>query len=315
MSNKVSLKGRTARHMVRLYNHFPGIGKKAQTGELRKVLTEKENDWVVPEGLKLNVIELDNCTMELLTSPESQEAVANEDYVEIEATSGILLHIHGGGYYNTLHNGYRDMAALYHNLSDGLDVLSLDYRVAPDNPYPAAFEDAISAYKWILDNDYDENEIYIAGDSAGGGLTLALSLYLRDHNMPLPKKIITMSAWTDLTKSGDSYDKNFWKDPVFGGSKKSLVYMEGYYKDNDPSIPYISPINGDYKGFPPMLMQVGELEMLLNDTTDLANKAKEAGVDVTVHIYPGMFHDFQMGLYYYPESEAAWEEIKTFLNS
>ncbi len=315
MNEKVSLKGRTARHIVRLYNHLPGIGKKAQSGELRKRLSEKEKEWAVPEGLKLNTITLDNCTMELLSSGENADITPNEDYVDIESTSGVILQLHGGGYYNTLHNGYRDMAALYNNLSEGLDVLSLDYRVAPEDPYPAALEDAVAAYNWILANDYDIDEIYIAGDSAGGGLTLALTMYLRDHNMPLPKKIITMSAWTDLTKSGESYDTNYKIDPVFGGSKETLVYLEGYYKDNDPKDPYISPINGDYRGFPPMLMQVGELEMLLNDTTDVADKAKAAGVDVTLHVYPGMFHDFQMGLYHYPESESAWEEIKTFLNT
>ena len=316
MSDRVSLKGRTARRIVRLYNHLPKIGPLAQSGELRKRLSEREKDWQVPEGLKLSIVDLDECNLELLTSVENGVSYADPDsnYEDVEATDGIILHIHGGGYYNKIHNGYRDMAALYHNLSGGLDVASLDYRVAPDNPYPAALIDAVRAYRWIIENGYDPNEIVVCGDSAGGGLTLSLCLYLRDNEMPLPKKIITMSAWTDLTKSGDSYKYNYNLDPVFGGSKDTLVYMDVYYKDNDPTNPYISPINGDFTGFPPMLMQVGELEMLLNDTTDVAAKAKECGVDVKLHVYPGMFHDFQMGLNTYPESESAWEEIKEFLN-
>lgn len=151
------------------------------------------------------------------------------------------------------------------------------------------------------------------GDSAGGGLALALCLYLRDYDIRLPRGIITMSAWTDLTKSGESYQENFEIDPIFGGTKNSLVYKEGYYKDSDPENPYISPINGDYHGFPPMLMQVGEYEMLLSDTLTVAEKARKAGVPVKEHMYNGMFHVFQMGLLLYPEAKEAWIEVGRFI--
>ena len=244
--------------------------------------------------------------MELLSRKEESE---DEETI----SNGIILQLHGGGYYGKLHNTYRDMAGLYNELSKGYDVLSVDYRVAPEHPYPAALEDALTAYQWIIGQGYDKDKLIVAGDSAGGGLALALCLYLRDHDMPLPAGIITMSAWTDLTKSGESYQENFDIDPIFGGMKDSLVYQDGYYKHSNPEIPYISPVNGDYHDFPPMLMQVGEYEMLLSDTKTVAEHARQAGVIVKEHVYPGMFHVFQMGLLLYPEAKEAWIEVGRFI--
>lgn len=300
MEQQISIRGRTARHMVRLANHFPVIGAKAQSGELRKKLNEREKKWECPEHLKCTVIQGEHCNMELLSSKQGRQF-------------GVILQLHGGGYYGKLHNTYRDMAALYNEISKGLDVLSVDYRVAPEYPFPAALEDAVAAYRWILAKGYDTGKVFVAGDSAGGGLALALCLYLRDRGMPMPKGIITMSAWTDLTKSGDSYQENFDIDPMFGGSTDTLVYKEGYFGELDPEYPYISPVNGSYHGFPPMLMQVGEYEMLLSDTVEVARKAREAGVTVKEHIYNGMFHVFQMGFLLYPEAREAWVEAGRFI--
>ncbi len=300
MEQQISIRGRTARHMVRLANHFPVIGAKAQSGELRRKLNEREKKWECPEHLKCTVIRQEHCGMELLVSRQGRQP-------------GVILQLHGGGYYGRLHNTYRDMAALYNEVSRGLDVLSVDYRVAPEYPFPAALEDAVSAYRWILENGYDTGNVFVVGDSAGGGLALALCLYLRDRGMPMPRGIITMSAWTDLTKSGDSYQENFDIDPIFGGSRDTLVYKEGYFGELDPEYPYISPVNGSYHGFPPMLMQVGEYEMLLSDTVEVARKAREAGVTVKEHIYNGMFHVFQMGLLLYPEAREAWVEAGRFI--
>lgn len=302
MAERVSIRGRTARRMVRIANHFPGIGAKAQSGELRRKLNEREKKWECPAHLMLSVIELKNFTMELIAKKDSE-------------ADGIILQLHGGGYYGKLHNTYRDMAALYNEVSKGLDVLTIDYRVAPEYPFPAALEDAVAAYRWILEQKYAKTKIFVAGDSAGGGLALALCLYLRDRGLPLPAGIITMSAWTDLTKSGESYEENFNVDPMFGGSTDTLVYKEGYYGGWNPEYPYISPINGDFHGFPPMLMQVGEYEMLLSDTLKVAQKAREAGVSVKDHMYQGMFHVFQMGLILYPEAREAWVEVGRFLRS
>ena len=123
-----------------------------------------------------------------------------------------------------------------------------------------------------------------------------------------------MSPWTDLTISGESVETNFEKDPLFGKTRDSLLYNKDYLGDNDPTNEYISPLFGNYEGFPPMLIQVGSYEMLLSDSERVADKAKEAGVKVKLSVYEGMFHVFQMAMLLMPESKQAWTEIKRFLN-
>lgn len=302
MEDKVSIRGRTARRMVRFANQFPLWSEKMQSGELRLKLYEREKKWECPKHLELETFEENNVLMEWLKKKET-------------VSEGIILQLHGGGYYGKLRNVYRDMAGMYNEVSNGLDVLSVDYRVAPEFPFPAALEDAIAAYQWILNHNYSLDKVFVAGDSAGGGLALALCLYLRDHHLPMPAGVITMSAWTDLTKSGESYQENFKIDPIFGQNKHSLVYKDGYYRNDTPDNPYISPVKGEYHGFPPVLMQVGEYEMLLSDTCTVAQKAREAGVMVKEHIYTGMFHVFQMGLLLYPEAKEAWLEVGRFIRS
>ncbi len=305
MENKVSVRGRMAKKMVELANHLSPVAEQGSKNELREKLFAK--DWKCPAHLQLLGIEMENFHMELLRGQkENLEYTPNE--------KGIILQLHGGGYYLDMNNSYRDMAVQYMDVSDGMDVLTIDYRVAPAWPYPAALEDALEAYQWILEQGYKGSDIVVAGDSAGGGLGLALCLYLRDNNMPMPRSIITMSAWTDLTCKGESYEKNFDIDPVFGGTKDSVVFQNEYYRNDSPENPYISPAFGEYEGFPPMLMQVGECEMLLSDTIIIAEKAKAAGVEVSMHIYPGMFHIFQKGMSMYPESKMAWDEIREFLD-
>lgn len=311
MEDRISIRGRTARKMVKVANHLPLPGGQSQAGQLRAKLYQRERMWECPEHLNLSVISMEHFTMELLSRKREMEDTENN--TEDWKLPGIVLQLHGGGYYGRMHNTYRNMAGLYNEISKGYDVLSVDYRVAPEHPYPAALEDALAAYQWIMERGYPLEKLIVAGDSAGGGLALALCLYLRDHDIPLPAGIITMSAWTDLTKSGESYQENFDIDPIFGGTMDSLVYQEGYYKDSNPEIPYISPVNGDYHGFPPMLMQVGEYEMLLSDTKTVARHAMDAGVTVKEHIYPGMFHVFQMGLLLYPEAKEAWIEVGRFI--
>ena len=304
MENKISVRGRMARKMVELANHLSPVAEQGSKNELREKLFAK--DWKCPAHLQLLGIEMENFQMELLREQK-------QELLYIPNPKGIILQLHGGGYYLDMNNSYRDMAVQYKDVSDGMDVLTIDYRVAPACPYPAALEDALEAYQWILEQGYEGKNIVVAGDSAGGGLGLALCLYLRDNSMPIPKCIITMSAWADLTCTGESYEKNFDIDPVFGGTKDSVVFQNEYYCNDNPENPYISPVFGEYDGFPPMLMQVGECEMLLSDTTTVAEKARAAGVDIAMHIYPGMFHIFQKGMNMYPESKMAWDEIGRFL--
>ena len=186
--------------------------------------------------------------------------------------------------------------------------------MAPEHPFPAALEDAVYAYRWLTgERGYAPEQIVVAGDSAGGGLALALIHYLKDHKMPLPAGVVTMSAWTDLSLGGESYDTMYELDPLFGNSRHSMIYECSYIGDADVTDPYISPLYGDFTGFPPMLMQVGEHEMLLSDTIEAARKAREAGGRVRVSVYGEMFHVFQMCLNLIPESREAWAEVGEFL--
>lgn len=322
MRQIVSRRGKMAVKAVRAASHFPLVGKRLQDGSLRKRLEKRENVWKCPEHLQLFSIELEHATAELLVRKTKVEYVQErkvewEEYTFEEAVEKyqgkcVILQLHGGGYYGGFRNKYRNIAAMYNEVSDNMAVFSLDYRLAPEHPFPAALDDAVQAYEWLLNQGFG-GRIIVAGDSAGGGLTLALALWLRDHQYQMPKAIVTMSAWTDLTKSGESYTAKFDEDPLFGGNMDSLVYKEGYYANDDPTNPYISPIFGDYTDFPPMLMQVGELEMLFSDTETVAKKAKEQGVEVFKQTYANMYHVFQLGELLYEESKEAWVQVGRFL--
>ena len=274
------------------------IGKKIKNGELRKKLVEPA--WNIPDGFRMTEIGMGEFSMEWLESD-----VCNADRV--------LLQLHGGGYVGAMRNAYRTFAVAYNELGGGMPVLTIDYRVAPENPYPAALEDAVSAYRWLLERGYSGSRILVAGDSAGGGLALALCLYLRDHGTELPAGIIAMSPWTDMTASGESYETNYSRDPLFGNTRDSLIYNREYVGLEDPKNPYISPMFGDFTGFPPMLIQVGSYEMLLSDAQAVAQKAKKQGVKVRCHVYEGMFHVFQMAMQLMPESVLAWKEAGKFM--
>lgn len=275
------------------------LKKPIQTGEFRK--NPVEPAWRCPSGYLYELIHTEKFMMEYLR-PENT------------VTGRVILQLHGGGYIGPIKNIYRRFAVKYSKISYGADVLSVDYRVAPEHPFPAALDDAVWAYKWLIDEkNYRPGNIVLAGDSAGGGLVLALCLYLKDHNLPLPGGIIAMSPWTDVTLGGDSYVTNYDIDPLFGNSKENMLYQCSYIGDADKKNPYLSPLFGDYKDFPPLLLQVGGYEVLLSDSREVARKAREAGVRVRLSIYRGMFHVFQMGLDLIPESREAWEEAAEFL--
>lgn len=226
----------------------------------------------------------------------------------------MILQLHGGGYIGPMKNIYRKFAVHYSKLSFGGDVLTVDYRVAPEYPYPAALEDAYDAYKWLIhEKGYHPKQVIVAGDSAGGGLALALCLYLRDHGIALPAGLILMSPWADMTCSGESYDTNYELDPLFGNSRESMLYNSSYIGNADPKNPYLSPVFGDFKGLPPMLFQTGGYEMMLSDTLACAELAKKAGIKRRVSVYEGMFHVFQMSMGLFPESREAWAEAGQFI--
>ena len=300
IETEASVKGRVIADLLSHLTNDLQIGKKIKSGELRKQL--KEPPWIVPDCFNMTHIELKNFSMKLLSLKENP----SQDHV--------ILQLHGGGYMGAVRNAYYVFAGLYNEVSHGCNVLTPDYRVAPEHPYPAALEDAVASYQWLLDKGYYGEQIIVAGDSAGGGLAMALCMYLKDHHMPMPGGVVAMSPWTDLTASGESYETNYERDPLFGNTKDSLIYVNDYAGDHDKMDCYISPLFGDFRGFPPMLIQVGSLEMLLSDSVSVAAKAREQGIRVRLSIYEGMFHVFQMAYLNIPESKKAWAEVGKFID-
>ncbi|MCM1289015.1 MAG: alpha/beta hydrolase [Clostridium sp.] len=317
MENKLSKRAKIIRDMVYEFNHNTKI-KDMLVNDTRSV-SEMDKAYKYPSYIQAERISLTNFEMELISrkAEEKTDSVKSEnEKTENKKTEGgrlVILQLHGGGYVNAFKNNYRTMAGLYSEAGDGADVLSIDYRVAPEHPFPAAFEDALAAYDWLLDRGYGENEIILAGDSAGGGLAMAVCHYLKDAGRKLPAGIIAMSPWTDVAATGASYRDNYEIDPIFGQDEDSLIYNNPYVAENDPENPYISPMYGDFAGFPPMLIQVGTHEMLFSDSETVASKAKEAGVKVKLSVYEGMFHVFQMAAKLMPESKQAWTEVQGFI--
>ena len=300
IESEASVKGRVIADLLSHLTNDLQIGKKIKSGELRKRM--KEPPWIVPDCFNMTHIEMENFSMKLLSLKENP----NQDHV--------ILQLHGGGYMGAVRNAYYVFAGLYNEVSRGCNVLTPDYRGAPEHPYPAALEDAVASYQWLLDKGYYGEQIIVAGDSAGGGLAMALCMYLKDHKMPMPGGVVAMSPWTDLTASGESYETNYEKDPLFGNTRESLIYVNDYAGDHDKMDCYISPLFGDFRGFPPMLIQVGSLEMLLSDSVSVAAKAREQGIRVRLSIYEGMFHVFQMAYLNIPESKKAWAEVGKFID-
>ncbi len=228
-----------------------------------------------------------------------------------------MFHLHGGAYVLALIDAYREGSVMYSNVAGGATVISVDYRTAPTHVYPTALNDCVQAYKWALEQGYKSENIIFVGDSAGGNLVLAVTLYLRDHNMPLPKGIIAISPWGDLEYTTPSREGNTEKDIVIGKYGLQLlaeVKNPSYVGQEDIKNPYISPINGDYTDFPPLLIQNGSYEILFDDCAKVYEKAKKAGVQVKHTVYEGMSHDFQLLLPSLDESALAWQEIAQFIN-
>ena len=221
------------------------------------------------------------------------------------------LYLHGGGYVMGSLNTHHELMGRFAR-STHAQVLGLDYRLAPEHPYPAAVEDAVSAYLWILEQGIAPERVVIAGDSAGGGLTLAMLLVLRARKLPMPAGAVLFSPWTDLTSSGASVRTRADADPMIG--PEVLQPMAAHYVGNQSSnTPGISPLFGDLDGLPPLLIQVGDAEVLLDDSTRLHERAQAAGVNSTLHVFPEAFHVFQ-AVPMLPESTAALVEVGAFFN-
>jgi monoterpene epsilon-lactone hydrolase len=258
--------------------------------------------------------------MELLVpSPPRGTKVDNFRIAGQPASSIIVREARPGTNVFFLHGGAYSVGSLrnYANFTWRLGratrarVLALDYRLAPEHPYPAALEDAMAGYRWLIEHGADPRRILVAGDSAGGGLTLALLLKLRDEKLPIPAGAVVMSPWTDLAITGRSVETNAERDPMLVASelpRLANLYLNGA----DALDPYASPLYADPHGLPPMLIQAGGDEILRDDAVRMAEKMKAAGCDVELHVWPGMPHVFQLLAAVMPEGQAALAEIARF---
>ncbi len=220
----------------------------------------------------------------------------------------VILYLHGGGYVT---GNSRAHLALCVPMARtlGMDMLLPDYRLAPEHPFPAALEDAQSAYRWLLAQGYAPHHIMLAGDSAGGGLSVATALALRAAGLPLPGGIVCLSPWADLTLSGQSYTEKANADVIL--TPQALRQWAAWYTDPDHwNHPLVSPTFANLTGLPPMLIQTGSEEILRDDSLTLAAHAKAAGVHVTHSVYQGLWHVWHLLGDLIPESQAAFEEIK-----
>ena len=223
----------------------------------------------------------------------------------------VLVYVHGGGYTMGSLATHRALCARLSRLGH-MRVLNVAYRLAPEHPHPAAVEDATAAVRWVYAQGFAPSRVAIGGDSAGGGLTLATLLALRDAGAPLPAAGVCISPWTDLSASGDSIRTKASVDPmVTEGPLRAMA--AAYLGGKEARTPLASPLFADLRGLPPLLVQVGDAELLLDDATRLASRARAAGVDVTLEVWEEMFHVWHAFAEILPEAARACERIAEWL--
>jgi len=275
-------------------------GKPPSLKKSREVLDENGAKFKVPADVEMEPINVDGVDAEFLTAPGAD-------------AEKVVLYLHGGGYAIGSIKSHR---YLMQNVSraSGARTLGINYALAPENPFPAAIEDAAKAYRWLLKQGIKANNIAIAGDSAGGGLTLATLLYLRDAGDPLPAAGVGISPWTDMTCSAESYTTRLEIDPMVLGN--GLEKMADFYVgDTDKKDPLASPVFADMTGMPPLLIHVGGREVLYDDAITVYENAKKAGVDVELLDEPEMFHVWHAFAPMLEEAQEAVDKIGVYLRS
>ncbi len=227
------------------------------------------------------------------------------------STDALLLYLHGGGYFGCSAETHRPITVWF--ALHGFRVFAPNYRLAPENPFPAAVDDAVSAYRGLLANGHSAQRLVVAGDSAGGGLALSLMLALRAAGTPLPAAAALFSPWTDLAATGESIRTNAARCPMFNG--EDIGPSARYYLGNaDPRNPLASPFYADLSGLPPLLIHVGADETLRDDSTRVAEKARAAGVFIELKIWPVVPHAWQLALQILPEARQSLRESAEFLH-
>lgn len=262
----------------------------------RKVLTP--DAYKVPDAARI--------------SPAKVGGVSGEWVEGQQASKATLLYLHGGGYFGCSAETHRPITVAY--ALAGFRVFAPNYRLAPEHPFPAALDDAVAAYRGLLAKGNSPEQIVVSGDSAGGGLALCLLLALRAAGVPLSAGTAVFSPWTDLAATGDSIRTNAHRCAMFHG--KDIAPSARYYLgEMDPRNPLASPLYGNFAGLPPLLIHVGEDEVLRDDSTRFAERARAAGVRVELKVWPVVPHAWQLAPHKIPEARQSLKESAAFLHA
>ena len=276
----------------------PALGDQMPIAGQRRLMQRIASFTPLTSGVRYKTIDMGGVRGELVTG-------------KLQRVKHAILYLHGGGYCIGSPYSYRVLTgAIAKTL--GIPVYVPDYRLAPEHPHPAALEDAISAYRWLIADGYLPQCIAVIGDSAGGGLALALSLALRREHERLPSALALISPWLDLAGRGETFNALAERDPVLSPEGLNR-WARAYLGELPPDHPLCSPIYAELTGLPPMLIQVGSEEIVLADSTRLADRAKQAGVEVELQRFDGLWHDFQLHVGLLGESRAALKAIATFV--
>lgn len=262
----------------------------------------------LPEG-----VEVSPATIQGLPDGLAAEWIRPSAIAALQAADdAVIFYVHGGGYVSGSCSDHRGVVA---KLVQGTGIRALlhEYRLAPEHAFPAALEDTLAAYGWLLAQGVLPSRIVIAGESAGGGLCLATMLALRDKGIPLPAAAVAISPWTDLKLTGESYRTK--AKVCLAPPGMNVVCSRFYAGDHDPCLPWISPLYGALDGLPPMLICVGDDETMRDDSVRFAEKAKAAGVQVTLRVGEGMIHCYPLLAPLFPEATQAMEEICAFIRA
>jgi monoterpene epsilon-lactone hydrolase len=300
-----SFKSRIFNLMMRNRHLFQGKFKKeifdfnTSIEDFRQLCEQAANRYSkIPDGIEIKENIIMNIKSEWITPIGANR-------------KNVIMYVHGGGYVSGSCNDHRAFVSKFAK-NCGITCLQYEYRLAPENPFPAALDDSVAVYQWLLNNGYKPSHIIIAGESAGGGLTLAMLLAFKDKNISIPAAAVAISPWTDLTCSSESYKT---KNKVSVAPLNSWIVFSKYYVgDHSPNLPLVSPLFGNLEGLPPIFINSGEDDELFEDGEKFSVKARKAGVNITFRAGKGMVHCYPLLTPYFKEATEALQEICTFIN-
>jgi acetyl esterase/lipase len=281
-------------------------------GQLRKEVFDKNTSIdIFRERCEKGAARFGKLPKGIVVRPQTIKGIKAEWLVpEGARNEKLILYVHGGGYVSGSCSDHRGIISKF-ALNTGVTTLLYEYRLAPEHPFPAAVDDSVMVYQWLLDSGYRPENIVIAGESAGGGLALALLLALKEKSMAMPKAAVAISPWTDLTCSGESYRTKNKVSPAPINSW--YVFGSHYIGSNKADNPLISPLFGDLRGLPPLFINSGIDDELFDDGEKFYQKAKASGVDIQFRAGKGMVHCYPLLAPMFPEATEAMNEIVDFV--